>query len=170
MTEEDMERLRGVIASLRDDAGQTARSDMLLPCKFCGGEPYLQYWKWKRGRLFEARVVCSECHVSTAREYENGSTFYIPAGEDVTKALVIEKAIASWNRSYERTCRNISKYGQNIPESGESWKELFDFKCSECGAEVSADNMGSSPLEVDEEHAPLRYCPNCGARITKEEE
>lgn len=168
MTEEDMERLRGVIASLRDDAGQTARSDMLLPCPFCGVEPYLQYWEG--GWCTEARVVCPECHVSTARESENGSTFYIPAGEDVTKALVIEKAIASWNRSYERTCRNISKYGQNIAESGESWKELFDFKCSECGADVCADDMGSSPLEVDEEHAPLRYCPNCGARISKEEE
>lgn len=59
----------------------------------------------------------------------------------------------------ERTCRNVSPVGHN--SSG--W--LFDFKCSECGAELCAEEMGNSPLWIDDEAEPISYCPNCGAKV-----
>ena len=59
----------------------------------------------------------------------------------------------------ERTCRNDSKVGSNSP----GW--LFDFKCSECGAELCAEEMGNSPLWVDGDAEPISYCPNCGAKV-----
>lgn len=48
----------------------------------------------------EARVVCGRCHVSTSRDFESGRTTYLPTGEDITKALVLDKAIKTWNRRY----------------------------------------------------------------------
>lgn len=99
--ERDMERLRAVMDSLEEDTGQTAYSSMLKPCPFCGGRPWLQYWDYKSGMGMEARVVCGTCHVSTAQDWWSGSTTYLPTGEDVTKALVIEKAIKTWNRRVE---------------------------------------------------------------------
>lgn len=59
----------------------------------------------------------------------------------------------------EKTCRNVSEW--NNPD-------LFDFKCSECGAEVCSDEMGKSPLVVDECEEHPRYCPNCGAKVVDE--
>lgn len=59
----------------------------------------------------------------------------------------------------ERTCRNDSKVGSNSP----GW--LFDFKCSECGAELCAEEMGNSPLWVDGDAETISYCPNCGAKV-----
>lgn len=59
----------------------------------------------------------------------------------------------------ELTCRNVSTVGHN--SSG--W--LFDFKCSECGAELCAEEMGNSPLWIDEEAEPISYCPSCGAKV-----
>ncbi|HJA29475.1 MAG TPA: Lar family restriction alleviation protein [Candidatus Olsenella pullicola] len=99
--ERDMERLRAVMGSLTDDTGQTAYSSMLKPCPFCGGRPWVQYFDYKTGLGMEARVVCGECHVSTSRDWESGRVTYLPTGEDVTKALVIEKAIKTWNRRVE---------------------------------------------------------------------
>lgn len=65
-------------------------------------------------------------------------------------------------REPERTCRNVSTVGHN--SSG----RLFDFKCSECGAELCAEEMGNSPLWIDEEAEPISYCPSCGARVVVE--
>lgn len=99
--ERAMARLRKVTDSLYDDTGQTCYSTLLKPCPFCGGKPWIQYWDYPSGCGMEARVVCGGCHVSTSRDFESGRTTYLPTGEDVTKALVIEKAINTWNRRCE---------------------------------------------------------------------
>lgn len=62
------------------------------------------------------------------------------------------------------SCHNVSEYGQNIPREIKS--TYFDFECSACGAVVSADDMGNSPLKVNSDHAPLGYCPHCGRKVT----
>ena len=61
----------------------------------------------------------------------------------------------------ERTCHNVSEYGKNTTYE----YTTFDFKCSECGAEVNADEMGLSPIMIDEENITLSYCPHCGAKV-----
>lgn len=100
--ERTMVRLREVMESLTDDTGQSAYSSLLRPCPFCGGRAWVQYWGYPGdGFGMEARVVCGTCHVSTAQDWGSVSTTYLPTGEDVTKALVIEKAIKTWNRRVE---------------------------------------------------------------------
>lgn len=96
--ERTMARLRGVMSSLEGDNGQTSYSSMLKPCPFCGGRAWLQYWPYPDGMGFEARVACGTCHVSTSRDFESGRTTYLPTGEDITKALVLDKVIKTWNR------------------------------------------------------------------------
>lgn len=93
-----MARLRDVEAALVDDTGQTAYSEQLLPCPFCGGRAWVQYWQYPDGLGYEARVVCGGCHVATSRDFESGRTTYLPTGEDITRLLAIEKAIQTWNR------------------------------------------------------------------------
>lgn len=93
-----MARLREVEASLVDDTGQTAYSEMLLPCPFCGGRAWIQYWPYPDDMGYEARVVCGDCHVSTSMDYQSGRTTYLPTGEDITRLLAIERAIQTWNR------------------------------------------------------------------------
>lgn len=92
-----MAHVREIYESLTEDSGQTARSSMLKPCPFCGGKGFIQYWGLFSDGSMESRVVCSSCHVATSSDFE-GRTRYIPTGEDITKALVIEKAIKTWNR------------------------------------------------------------------------
>ena len=93
-----MARLREVEAALVDDTGQTAHSEQLLPCPFCGGRAWIQYRPYLDGMGYDARVVCGGCHVATSREFESGRTTYLPTGEDITRLLTIEKAVATWNR------------------------------------------------------------------------
>lgn len=97
--ERTMAHLREVLESLTEDTGQTAYSSMLMPCPFCDGRPWLQYWTLASGAM-EARVVCGCCHVATSRDFESGRTIYLPTGEDITKALVLDKAIKTWNRRH----------------------------------------------------------------------
>lgn len=141
--ERTMARLREVVGSLEEDTGQTAYSSLLLPCPFCGGRAWLQWWGYAVGHGMEARVVCGECHVSTSRVYQSGRTTYLPTGEDITRALVLEKAIGTWNRRSERTCRDLCE----APQS---------FECGACGW-----------FDTDVDGFPLEYlyCPNCGARV-----
>lgn len=93
-----MARLRAVESSLVGDTGQTTYSEMLLPCPFCGGRAWVQYWPYPDDMGYEARVVCGDCHVSTSRDYQSGRTTYLPTGEDITRLLAIERAIQAWNR------------------------------------------------------------------------
>lgn len=94
--ERTMAHLREVLESLTEDTGQTAYSSLLRHCPFCDGHPWLQYWSLASGAM-EARAVCGGCHVATSRDYEYRTT-YLPTGEDITKALVLDKAIKTWNR------------------------------------------------------------------------
>lgn len=93
-----MARLREVESSLVDDTGQTAYSEQLLTCPFCGGRAWVQYWPYHDDKGYEARVVCGDCHVSTSRDYQSGRVTYLPTGEDITRMLAIERAIQTWNR------------------------------------------------------------------------
>lgn len=91
-----LERLHEMRDSFSLDNGQVVETPLLDTCPFCGGEPYVQVWEMGYG--FEARTVCRSCHVATSREYESGHVTFLPTGEDITRLLVIEKAIAKWNR------------------------------------------------------------------------
>lgn len=79
--------------------------------------------------------------------------------EEHSSREIIEATADAIEQKPERTCRNVSTVGHN--SSG--W--LFDFKCSECGAELCAEEMGNSPLWIDEEAEPISYCPSCGAKV-----
>lgn len=81
---------------MRDDS-QNAFVDELLPCPFCGGAAYVQAGPEWGGGDFDARVVCGFCHVATSRETAS-RTELAATGEDVTRDLAIEAAVASWNR------------------------------------------------------------------------
>lgn len=60
-------------------------------------------------------------------------------------------------------CFNISKWGKNI--GGEENEESFDFECSICGAELTSDDMGYSPLRVEGEPTAIVFCPYCGEEV-----
>lgn len=98
-------RLHALRDTFEDDSGQTLYSSALLPCPFCGAgsdgperpRPWVQTSDALSGG-WEARVVCGGCHVSTAREYVGGLVTYLPTGEDVTRLLAVERAVAMWNR------------------------------------------------------------------------
>ena len=61
-----------------------------------------------------------------------------------------EEAIAAWNRRTERTCRDISQ--------DDGW-----LMCSECGAFTAHLGLTDAVSPI-----PIRYCPNCGARVVSE--
>ena len=111
----------------------------LLPCPHCGGEA-----EFRDGSSTKPYIRCKECGCRTW-----GSHAY-------------DKLVAAWNRHAERMCKSVSPYGFNDRSNA------FNFKCSECGAFVDSDDMGYSPLVVDEECEPLRFCPNCGAKVVDE--
>lgn len=84
----------------------------------------------------------------------------------LTKSSVYKEkaeAIKAWNARQERTCKNISRYGENFGYS--TVKGDFAFKCSACFYELSCDEMGNSPLYDPDEHVPINYCPGCGAKV-----
>ena len=66
------------------------------------------------------------------------------------------KARAKWNRRAERTCRV-----ECFPPGHED--SLHYEVCSECGTILTASRPG------DGHAARASYCPNCGARVVKEE-
>lgn len=99
-----IERLHALQDTFEDDTGQTLYTSVLLPCPFCGAgvdpgcpRPWVQTSDALPGG-WEARVVCGGCHVSTSREWVAGLVTYLPTGEDITRLLAVEKAVASWNR------------------------------------------------------------------------
>lgn len=99
-----MGRLRALAATFEDDTGQTFYTSALLPCPFCGAgsdpdgpRPWVQTSDALSG-VWEARVVCGGCHVSTPREWVSCPVTYLPTGEDITRLLAVEKAVGAWNR------------------------------------------------------------------------
>lgn len=98
-------RLHALRDTFEDDTGQVLYSSAMLPCPFCGAgsdgpgrpRPWVQTSDALSGG-WEARVVCGGCHVSTPREYVGGPVTYLPTGEDITRLLAVERAVAAWNR------------------------------------------------------------------------
>lgn len=100
------ERQTGLYRQLKDmertfveDDGQTLRTPLLMACPFCGGEAFVQVMDCgviDRGSVYDARVVCGECHVATSRE-SSCRTIYAPTGESLTRLDAISKAIGAWN-------------------------------------------------------------------------
>ena len=146
--EPDMETVRRIRASVTSDTGQVVESDMLLPCPFCSGKPYVQTYELG-DTCAEARVVCPRCHVSTRREYQSWRVCY--GGDDITRTLAIGRAISSWNRRAERTCRAIEFVEEETFGTG------IYFECSECHETLGTLSKYGSNLPS--------YCPNCGARM-----
>lgn len=138
----DMETVRRIRASVTEDTGQVVESDLLLPCPFCGGRPYVQIYE-PYETCVEARVVCSSCHVSTSREYQSWKVSYMD--DDLTRTLAIGRAISAWNRRAARTCHYVYD------------REICAWRCSECGG-----------LEPVGDH--VRYCPDCGARVVGDDD
>lgn len=106
-----METVRRIRASVTSDTGQVVESDLLLPCPFCGGRPYVQTYELDE-TCVEARVVCPSCHVSTTREYQSWKVGYL--GDDLTRTLAIGRAISGWNRRADRTCRVESSHEVDV--------------------------------------------------------
>ena len=66
------------------------------------------------------------------------------------------------------TCKNVSDFGNHTVTQGDYFKcEVFDFVCDRCGVHLIGDEMCNSPLLECKlgHHAPLHYCPNCGAKV-----
>ena len=95
----DMGTVRRIRASIASDTGQVVESDLLEPCPFCGGKPYIQTHELG-DTCSEARVVCPRCHVATRREYQSWRVRF--GDDDITRVLAIGRAISLWNRRAER--------------------------------------------------------------------
>ena len=98
----DMETVRRIRASITKDTGQVVESDLLEPCPFCGGRPYIQTYELG-DTCVDARVVCPRCHVSTRREYQSWRVGHM--GDDITRTLAIGRAISLWNRREGGDCQ-----------------------------------------------------------------
>ena len=131
-----MARLREVEAALVDDTGQTAYSEQLLPCPFCGGEAHAALAAYAGGAT--AHVVCDAC----------GAKVY-GYGRDERG---LRDAVERWNRRAERTCR-VGCYPPGYEDN------LHYEVCSECGTILTANRPGDSHA------ARASYCPSCGARV-----
>lgn len=82
------------------DDGQNVHVAELRECPWCGGElegcePYVQTWDLM-ANYDEARVVCPSCGVATTRVWNNKTTL-AKTGEDITRDLAVELAVALWN-------------------------------------------------------------------------
>ena len=93
--EPDMDTVRRIRASITKNTGQVVESDLLLPCPFCGGRPYVQTHELG-DTCVEARVVCRACHVSTTREHQSWRVWH--GSDELTRTLAIGRAISAWNR------------------------------------------------------------------------
>lgn len=95
----DVDALHEIADTFYDDTCmQTLRSTLSKPCPFCGfDEPYIQ--TSQLGEYgWEARHVCSRCHVATTRECYPSRLTYLPTGEDLSRTIAVGMSIARWNR------------------------------------------------------------------------
>ena len=147
--EPDMETVRRIRESIASDTGQVVESDMLLDCPFCGGRPWVQVYELDE-TCVEARVVCSGCHVSTTREYQSWRVWH--GSDELTRTLAIGRAISTWNRRAERTCRVESSH----EVEGDGCYAYLEHELT-CGHEIAwGDRL------------PPSYCPECGRRVVGE--
>ena len=140
--EPDMGTVERIRASITSDTGQAVESDLLLPCPFCGGRPWVQVYELDE-TCVEARVVCGGCHVSTTREHQSWRVWH--GADELTRTLAIGRAISAWNRRAERTChveRVSTPYHGGPPRCSACMmpmEPLANF-CSYCGARVVTDD------------------------------
>lgn len=139
-------------------------AEELKPCPFCGSTSLKHYTRNASQGGYRGVVECRECGARLEAYSDNLYTLSKAYMGDWNEAKVYAQGYAfdavarKWNGRAERTCRNVSKW--NSPE-------VFDFECSECGAQVCCDEMSKSPMVVDKNEENLRYCPNCGARVVE---
>ena len=118
-------------------------TEALLPCPFCGSDYVELHSAYKTDRAeCRAWVRCESCG-ATMHEYP---IMHLVKGITESDEIVTKR----WNRRAERTCRM---------EYNEEWSrdELYPtecYNCSECG-HMTFDGVPT-------------FCPNCGARVTKE--
>lgn len=142
----DMETVERIRSSITEDSCQVVDSDMLLPCPFCGGKPYIQVYELS-DTCIESRVICRGCHVSTSSECQSWRVFH--GDDDLTRTLAIGRAISSWNRRAERTCRMVRARW----DDGEC---VWGCRCTACGDRFTYET-GTT----------WRYCPACGAKVVE---
>lgn len=126
----------------------------LEPCPFCGGEADVHYFAHDDS---ECTVMCSNpnCRASvSARSCGSMTTAY-------------NRVRKLWNRRAERTCRVVAKE-RKISQT----QTLVAKSCSSCGyvfgdEEVRPILPGLDETMVINGVAVPRYCPNCGARVTR---
>ena len=147
-----METVRRIRASVTKDTGQVVESDMLKPCPFCGGRPYIQTYELG-DTCVGARVVCPSCHVSTTRECQSWRVWH--GDDELTRTLAMGRAISLWNRRAERTAFIEVSHGSHGPLPrfpGDAW--TVHHVCSACGGAVDRGDG---------------YCKHCGARLADNE-
>jgi Lar family restriction alleviation protein len=130
-------------------------SDELKPCPFCGGEARAFYSE--ESGTFD--VQCQRC----------GAIPFI--GSRTSERKTMADVIAAWNARAERTCRfSLEEDREMLAEKAacgpgefvtQDMPDLL-WTCSTCG-EQYRNGLDALP-------GWLKHCPNCGAKVTDEEE
>lgn len=118
----------------------------LLPCAHCNSSRvWTDYIERENGlgrKDYYATVRCIDCTAAV------GSQTYFS-----TKEQAKEAAWTKWNiRAANHTCTEVMTVPKNM---GETNFKAFGYTCSECGYANTAHFQN--------------FCPNCGARVLKEE-
>ena len=150
-------------------------SDELKPCPLCGSTNVTCFAEydgdnWENTPVYRAVAACLGCHEDGCDpDYDEEPCFGIEAyytgdhplirdeedPEDCERVLARHMA-ERWNRRAERTCRM------------EYDPVHCDYICASCGERYETDMYIS--ISGDDRHSfkPMRYCPNCGARVMDE--
>lgn len=130
-------------------------SDELKPCPFCGGEA--RAFRCEESGTFD--VQCQQC----------GAIPFI--GSRTSERKTMADVIAAWNARAERTCRfSLEEDREMLAEKAacgpgefvtQDMPDLL-WTCSACGEQYK-NGLDALP-------GWLKHCPNCGAKVTNEEE
>lgn len=130
-------------------------SEELKPCPFCGGEA--RAFRCEESGTFD--VQCQQC----------GAIPFI--GSRTSERKTMADVIAAWNARAERTCRfSLEEDREMLAEKAacgpgefvtQDMPDLL-WTCSACG-EQYRNGLDALP-------GWLKHCPNCGAKVTDEEE